>query len=180
MERRRRIQFLPFHLYTRRTFNGNRWEIHKFIVTSPCRLTLREGKRKHYLVTVFQWDSFPVMLQKKRKKFSFKINFLFPFSFKITCFSYFTAFFLDLFCENFNSNILKNVFIWRITALQVCFISAVSQCESAMYIHISHPSWASLPPLHPICIADPAQVPVASLYLTACTVCWTNGKQDES
>ena len=70
VERRQRIQFLPFHLYTRRTFNGNSWEIRKFILTSSCRLTLREEKQKttHYLVNVFQWDSFPVMLQKKKKK----------------------------------------------------------------------------------------------------------------
>ena len=148
MERRRRIQFLPFHLYTRRTFNGNRWEIHKFIVTSPCRLTLREGKRKHYLVTVFQWDSFPVMLQKKRKKFSFKINFLFPFSFKITCFSYFTAFFLDLFCENFQFEYLKKCFYLE----DNCFTSLFHFCCITMwisYVYTYISSLLSLPPTSP-------------------------------
>ena len=41
------------------------------------------------------------------------------------------------------------IFNWGKIALQCCVVSAVQQCKSAIIIHISPPSWASLPSLHP-------------------------------
>ena len=41
------------------------------------------------------------------------------------------------------------IFNWGKVALQCCAVSAVQQCKSAIIIHISPPSWASLPSLHP-------------------------------
>ena len=40
---------------------------------------------------------------------------------------------------------LHFIFIWGKIALQCCVVSAIQQCKSAVIIHISPRSWASLP-----------------------------------
>ena len=57
------------------------------------------------------------------------------------CFSSKTVPPLFVYCQFFT----QFFFYWSIIALQCCVSSAAQQSESAIHIHISSPSWASLP-----------------------------------
>ena len=51
----------------------------------------------------------------------------------------------------------KFIFNWRIIAYNVVLVSAIQQCESALSVPMSPPSWISLPPSTPSRLSRPSQ-----------------------